>query len=126
MNDLFGHIVYSYTRADAINDGVLIDLSERYPEQCGMYRFPVGCTAAVWSLIEHGVAADTGATPAGIVWDILYMSQNYMVARPDEQTVFFDVIIPDARRSKVHRLKAVCHPGDKMEPVITVMLPEED
>lgn len=126
MNELFGPVIYHYTRANAIHDGVLIALSDRYPDQCSMYRYPVACTAAVWSLIEQGAAADTGATLAGITWDIIYMSQHYIVARPDEQTVLFDVIIPVVRRTCTYRLKAVCHPGDSLEPVITIMWPDED
>jgi len=126
MHDIFGPVIYSYTRADAINDMVLVALTERFPDQCSLYRCPVACTAGVWALIEHGAAADNGATQACIVWDIVYMSQHCVVARPDDSTVVFEVIIPGARDSKAHRLKALVHPGDQMEPVITIMLPEED
>jgi hypothetical protein len=126
MYEIFGHVIYSYTRADAITDGVLVALSERFPDQCSIYRYPVACTAAVWALIEHGAAANYGATSAGIAWDIIYMSQHCIVARPDDSTVVFDVIIPGARDSKTYRLKALVHPGDQMEPVITIMLPQED
>jgi type I site-specific restriction endonuclease len=41
MNELFGPIVHSYTRADAIADGVLVDLTASYPEECRLYRYPV-------------------------------------------------------------------------------------
>lgn len=126
MHDIFGPVIFSYTRADAIRDGVLIALSESFPDQCSSYRYPLACTASVWSLIEQGVAADNGATQAGLVWDIVYMSQHYVVARPDDSTVVFEVIIPDVRGSKTYRLKALVHPGDRLEPVITVMLPNED
>jgi hypothetical protein len=54
------------------------------------------------------------------------MSQRGIISRPDEQTVMFNVIITGTGRKKVHTLKATCHPGDNMEPVITIMLPHED
>lgn len=126
MNELFGPIVYSYTRDAAIHDGTLVDLSQHYPDQCRVYRYPVACTATVWALIEQGAAFNNGSSAAGIVWDIIHMSQNGIVARPDDQTVYFDVIIMDAGPTSRHRLKAMCHPGDRLEPVITIMLSDED
>ena len=123
-NELFGDVIYQYTRADALADGVLIDLSGNYPAECRLYRYPVDCSAAVWSLVEQAVA-DTrhGNSYDGVVWDIIYMSQRGIVSRPDEQTVLFKVIITGRR---THTLKAVCHPGDNLEPVITIMLSYED
>lgn len=125
MHNIFGPVIYSYSRAAAISDSVLVALSERFPDQCSLYRYPVACTAAVWMLIEHG-AAENGATLSGIIWDILYMSQHCVIARPDDSTVVFYVIIPSARGRMTHRLKALVHAGDRMEPVITIMLTDED
>ena len=126
MHDFFGPVIHSYSRADAINDGILIDLSLSFPSQCSMYRYSVACTADVWALITQGAACENGASPAGIVWEVIYMSQHGVITRPDDQTVLFDVIIPGARTTNPHRLKAQCHAGDQMEPVITIMLPDED
>jgi hypothetical protein len=56
INEIFGEIAYSYSRVDAINDGELVDLSANYPDECRQYRYPVACTAAVWSLVEQVVA----------------------------------------------------------------------
>ena len=40
--------------------------------------------------------------------------------------IFFSFIVNDEGEEKLVDLKAVCHPGDMMEPVITIMLPDED
>ena len=127
MNELFGPIVHSYTRADAIADGALVDLTAAYPEECRLYRYPVACTAAVWSLVAKAVTSRRhNNDEAGVVWDILYMSQRGVIARPDAQTVLFQVAITGTGKKKIHKMKAVCGPGDNWEPVVTIMLPEED
>lgn len=127
MHQLFGEVIYSYLRSDAINDGVLVDLSAICPEECRLYRYPVACTAAVWSLVEQAANSRKYYNSiAGVVWDIVYMSQKGIVARPDEQTAIFRVIITGTGKRRTHTLKAVCEPGDDLAPVITIMLPEED
>ncbi len=127
MNELFGSIVHSYTRADAIADGVLVDLTAAYPEECRLYRYPVACTAAVWSLVDQAVTNRRHFNDeAGVVWDILYMPQKGIIARPDAQTVLFQVVITGSGKKKIHTMKAVCGPGDNLEPVISIMLPSED
>ncbi|EQD56202.1 hypothetical protein B1B_09022, partial [mine drainage metagenome] len=47
---IFGELIYSYSRADAIRDGVLVDVSER-AKRAGI-KHPTACTAGVWALIE--------------------------------------------------------------------------
>lgn len=127
MNELFGPIVHSYTRADAIADGVLVNLTAAYPEESRLYRYPVACTAAVWSLVVQAVTSRRhNNDEAGVVWDIMYMSQRGIIARPDAQTVLFKVVITGTGTKMIHTMKTVCGPDDNMEPVITIMLPEED
>lgn len=127
MNQIFGSFIYSFSRADAINSGVLVDLSAVCPEECRLYRYPVACTAAVWLLVEQATNNRKYYNSiAGVVWDIVYMSQNGIVDRPDEQTVIFRVIITGTGRRSTHSLKAVCGPGDDMAPVVTIMLLGED
>lgn len=118
LEELFGNVIFSYTRRQALEDGVLIDLSENFPEDTVIYKFPVACTASVWALIE----AEDGELN-GIVWDLCWMSaKGGIVSRPDPTTVIFKVII--GRRT--HTLKAVCGPNDDASPCITVMGLDED
>lgn len=127
IDENFGEVIYQYSRTDSINDGVLVDLSAHYPEECRLYRYPVACTAAVWALVEQAVSDRRHCnSTTGVIWDIIYMSQHGVISRPDEQTVMFNVIITGTGRKRIHTMKAICHPGDLMEPVITIMLPQED
>ena len=50
-NNIFGDVIYQYTRAQAIEDGVLIDVSETARE-AGI-TFPTAVTAAVWERMRH-------------------------------------------------------------------------
>jgi hypothetical protein len=63
-------LIHSYTRADALRDGVLIDVSPTARE-AGI-RYPVAVTRAVW---ERCVAVPPGVTcqdEAGRLWDVLW------------------------------------------------------
>ena len=127
LHELFGEVIYNYSRAQAIEDGVLVDLSTNYPSECRMYKFPVACTSAIWALVEQTVANKRHCNSVeGVIWDILYMSQRGVIARPDDRTVLFKVIITGTGRKNTHTFKAICGPGDDLAPVITIMLPEED
>jgi len=114
-------VIYTYSRADAINDGVLVDVGEM-GEEAG-YKYPVAITNTVDNLIT---AADentqTLSDYKGILWDILWMSIHYHVKEIDESTMMFEVEID----SRVHRMKVNCGPGDNLDPVITIMLENED
>ena len=116
-------VIYSYTRAQAIEDGVLVDLTGLYPGDTRLYKYPVACTSAVWGLIERA-CQKTGENPGVYVWDLCFMSINCKVREIDHSTVLFKVGIPIG--GKEHTLKIACGPGDDGKPVMTVMLPHED
>jgi hypothetical protein len=123
----FGNVIYAYTRAQAIADGILVDLSARYPDEVRqLYKFPVAVTATVWGIIEAGVAAGVGNDYAGVVWDLLFMSQKGISRRISPAEHLFDVIITGAGPDKYFTFRAICGPGDGAESVVTIMLPNED
>jgi hypothetical protein len=65
---------------------------------------------------------------AGRLWDVLWLLR-LAAGRGDGPEVRFGVHVRDDnsdRTPPLVRLKALCGPGDQGEPVITVMLPEED
>jgi hypothetical protein len=119
---IFGELLYSYSRADALADGVLVDITER-TTRAGI-RYPAACTAAVWALIDC-VPEDDADTLAGVVADSrLAEVLNAMLAairrggtRGADRVAFETLGI---------ELYAVCGPGDTAAPVITIMLQGED
>ena len=63
----FGEVVYSYTRKQAIEDGVLVDLSgiETIKEH---WKYPFACTATVWAIIEAALQKDGQDHRFELVW----------------------------------------------------------
>ena len=120
-------MIHQYTRADALRDGVLIDVSQTAKE--AGFRFPVALTRAVW---ERCVAVPPGVIcqdEAGRLWDVLSLLR-WAIGRSDGgPEVCFAVHVRNDNRERtlpLVRLKALCGPGAQGEPVVTVMMPEED
>jgi len=124
--DLFGPVIFAYTRAQAFEDGVLADLNEVAPEACGQFRFPIACTTAVWEVVDKAVKNKKWCNDyEGVVHDMLWMSRAHSRAL-DPTSRLFKVIIRGAGRKTNYVFKIVCGPGDNAEPVMTIMLPNED
>jgi hypothetical protein len=88
----------------------------------------VALTAAVWAkcvAVPPGVLCQD---EAGRLWDVLTMLR-FAVRGSNGPEVRFAVHVRDDNREgtpPLVQLKAVCGPGDRGEPVITVMEPGED
>ncbi len=129
----FGEVVYTYTRAQAIADGVLVDVTE-LARDAG-FRHPVAMTSAAWSDCVAWTREDSDRQvhqdQTGRLWDVLWMASCAIrAARSDGSELFFELYrIPRDGRSTepvLHQLKLVAGPGDRGEPVITILLPGED
>jgi hypothetical protein len=122
-------VISTYTREEAIEDGVIVDLSTNYPNDTRMFKWPVYCTDTVWSLIDSAAMADN--VEAGVyVWDVCNMAAMTIVAngKNDGSEVFFKVCLPLRCNRKETNLKLVCGPlgPDNPRPCMTIMLPNED
>jgi len=120
-------VILAYSRKQAIEDGVLVDVTETAKE-AGM-KYPTALTTAVWQkyvVVPEGVE---GQDEQGRLWDILWMLRAAIVSdkRTEASRVDFKLMVRnDNRRPKEVVLKALCGPGADAEPVVTVMLPHED
>ena len=113
-------LIYSYTRAEALADGALIDVSER-AQRAGI-QYPTACTAGVWSLIDCLPESDTD-TLADIVrserlTEVLTAMLAAIRAASGTDRVTFEAL--------GCALWAQCGPGDTAAPVITIMREGED
>jgi hypothetical protein len=119
-------IIHTYTRAQAIEDGFLVDVSTT-AQEAGL-RFPVALTRTVWGQYVEFPDGVEGQDEAGRLWDILWMLAAAIRGSKDQgDTLNFQLYVRnDNRRPKLVTLKAVCGPNDDASPCITVMLPEED
>ena len=121
-------LIHRYSRADALRDGVLIDVSATAKE--AGFRFPVALTASAWVkcvLVPSDVCCQD---EAGRLWDVLTMLRHAIGGQDRGACeVRFGVHVRNDNccgTPSLVRLKALCGPGDQGEPVLTVMLPEED
>ena len=120
-------LIHSYTRADALRDGVLIDVSA-VAREAG-FRYPVALTRAAWGrcvTVPPGVLCQD---EAGRLWDVLWMLHGAIARQGGGRVVAFALHVRNHNRERTPplvRLKAVCGPGDRGEPVVTVMVPGED
>lgn len=130
LSEIFGEVISSYTRTQAIDDGMLVDVSHTAQE--AGFSFPVALTRAAWSDCVEWSEADskrqTHQDESGRLWDVLWMASR--AARRGGQEIRFQLYrVPRGGRGMRPRLvtlKAICGPGDDGEPVITIMLPPED
>jgi hypothetical protein len=136
-------LISAYTRAQAIADGALVDLTDATDAagRLSPFRYPVAMTAAAFSQViavggewrRNAAGEENLALPgcqdfAGRVWDLFWMLVCAIRRAPAGDTVRFAVsVLTDGvhTRETVH-LQSVCGPGDGGEPVLTIMLPEED
>ena len=131
LNPLFGPVIYAYTRAQAIEDGVLLDVTETAREVG--FKLPVAITEALHNRLTPSKAdADLGQDYEDRLWDVLWLAAfTIKLADPGTDTVTFTVVLQEAEGKSGRpqntdlRLRAICGPGDEGEPVITVGFPED-
>jgi len=127
----FGPVIYSYTRAQALADGVLVDVSETAKE--AGFKLPVAITDALHCRLTPSKAdASLGQDYAGRLWDVLWLAAfTIKLADHGADTVIFTVSQQEAEAKSGQpqnidlRLRAVCGPEDEGEPVITIGFPED-
>ena len=120
-------VIYSYTRAEALADGVLVDVSG-LAREAGI-RYPVAVTRRVWDEVVTPRAEDrpAGQSETGRLWDLLWMLRVVSQAAPRNQDrLDYKMLVFRQGAHREVQLTAVCGPGDNGEPVISVMMPGED
>lgn len=126
MEEFFGEPISVYTRADAIEDGTLIDVTETAKEMG--FSYPIALTNAVY---EDCVAWDKNEViwqdESGRLQDVLWMLMM-AIRKGFESGDLYELIRIPRNKSTAGRvkLKAIVGPGDNKEPVITIMQPDED
>jgi len=126
MNEEF-ELISRYTRADAIADGVLVDVTETAKE-AGI-KYPTALTHAVFEKYIRVPEGLTAQDEPGRLWDVLWMlGVAIRQAAENTDSLHFSVAVRQCESAGPvpTSLKALCHPGDDGEPVITIMMPDED
>lgn len=121
-------VISTYTRADALDDGVLVDVTEMAQE--AGWNFPVAITQHLYAEITPTEAEkqQLGQSYEGRLWDVLSMAA--MTARAINYEIpmdrmGFQVIVAHREGDTLLHLLAHIGPGDQREPVITIGYPRD-
>ena len=124
----FGEVIYAYTRAQAVADGVQVEVS-KVAAEAGI-RFPVFLTRTVYDAFVTVPPDVTGQDEAGRLWDVVWMTRFAIIrARPGCDRLPVALYVRnDDRTARLVKLIATCGALDidDPQPAITVMLPDED
>ena len=119
--------IHSYSRAQAIEDGVLIDVTKQ-AKDIGI-RIPAALTAGVWTEaiaapIETELASEISEESR--VKELLEMAMMELETSPSKCVRFVYHVMMTLDHSKRLEFRVVVGPGDDGREVLTVMLPQED
>ena len=122
------NLIYSYTRQQAIEDGVLIDVTDA-AKGVGFKVHTVVTATLFHGYVEPPTGFEgEGQSTAGRLHDLLFLvlcaaRKNH--AGADRATVRVAFLMAPG---KTETVDVIVHigPGDQGEPVLTLMLPEDD
>jgi hypothetical protein len=129
----FGPVIYSYTRKQAVADGVQVEVTKT-AQEAGI-KFPVFITRTVFDTYITVPEGVTGQDEAGRLWDIVWMlhfailrSHLALMGAACTRIPIALYVRNDNQRSRLIKLIATCGPLDidDPQPAITIMMPDED
>ncbi len=122
-------LIYTYTRKQAIADGLQIDVTNTAAE-AGL-RFPTYVTRGVWEKYVAVPPNVAGQDEAGRLWDVVWMLRFGIIrSKPGQSRITFALYVrqSDNHPARLMSLRATAGAVDMDDPApaITVMLPTED
>jgi hypothetical protein len=133
LQDVYGPAISAYTRAEAIADGDLVDVSDTSQRRDAGFRFPVALTRAAWEDCVAWTETDDQRSrylqdEKGRLWDVLWMARCAARRSAGESRVQFRVKRvprPGHGRRQYVTLALDLGPGDNGEPVFTIGFPSD-
>ena len=132
--DSFGdmEVIFSYTRAQALEDGELVDVSEWASADKGFFGgfvCPVAMTRHLYNVVEAIPSEREGVEDIrGRAHDVLFMGSLALrsAMKLEETSTKFQVILPtQGSNQEIKDLWISLHGGDEGETVVTIGFPED-
>lgn len=113
-------LICAYSRAQALSDGMLIDVSP--PARALGIRYPLAVTARVWAeLVEY-----PGADMAWALRSLLCVCVAQLRRAKSDPTDSDRLAFQAWRKGRPVAVQLICGPGDDEAPVLTLLLDGED
>lgn len=126
MQDKDGFEIYRITRQNLLETGSLLDVSAT--ARLAGFVWPVAISQGVQAQIASiphvliGIASERGR-----LWDLLAIAAGAIRRADDDgNELHFKVLLPTEEAIGFKEFKLVFGPGDEGEPVMTLLLPDED
>lgn len=131
LQNILGEVISVYTRAQAIADGALIDVTAEANESG--FKVPVAITAGVWAEVvawsdedsARQIHQDERERLNDLLWVAVTLSRHHTGNRMSFQHHRVPRGRDDVRRTPITLVMSI-GPGDDAEPVVTFMLPSDD
>jgi len=119
--NIFGDVIYAYTREDAINDNTLLEVNDTARE-AGI-KFPVAITKNLYHKYINPKTMPTGQDEKGRLWDLLSMFR-FNVKNSEGSKLYYKVKFS----GKLIDVIASVEPKSMTDPnpAITICLPEDN
>ena len=127
-------VVSSYSRAQALDDGVLVAVPDQLRQEAG-FCIPMAMTSRVFDdcvawTVEDTERKQVSQDQDARLRDLLAVVRYAAHCDPQSSILAFELARVPRQGSGIlprHvRLVLAIHPGDKGEPVLTIMFPDED
>ena len=126
-DSIFGEVIYTYTRKQALEDGhqvLLTGDNADLAKDIG-WKYPVYFTKAVWDLIEHSAAFENDPNDmTGILWDFLMLARFGQDITEDIRK--FYVTINKNGRPRRHLFYLQIGPTDIDDPAPALTIMQEE
>ena len=128
----FGNVISTYTRAQAIEDGVLVEAGTMASE--AGFKWPVAVTSTAWAdcvaWTENDSHQQVYQDESGRLLDVLYMASHAIRSSKDsgDRLLFQLYRVPRdgcSTEAVLVTLKLIVGPGDSGEPVVTILSNED-
>ncbi len=130
---IFGDMIYSYARTQAVEDDVLVDADPMTQE--AVLKWPVALTSAVWencvTRTNDNSRKKSFQDQAGRLWDVFYIASHAIRFSKGlgDRMLFQLYRVPrngQSMETELIRLRLIAESSNAGEPVITILLPDED
>ena len=136
-------IIFSYTRAMALEEGLQVACPEDLSKEAG-FTIPLFFTRRAWDkYVKVPIGQEGFQDLTGRLWDVLTMLNHYSKKNRNESTLLFKLIVSmndagdwepnekmyeQSRTMRLVTLCCECSPidPDNMKPCLTISIPGED